>query len=164
MSTTYIGTSTAGSREISDTWSDTMAKRLGGRSGHLDGRMSGNPLHWTARTEGSHGPPTRPGPRACSRAGWARSPVYYLFMIMGSLFGSVFNAFLYWLHHFYEYEFYIDLSSMLGWVLVSLLIIVWYLFRSRTQPVKPSNTFVFAMNLNELTIQRNMIFDDFHDP
>jgi hypothetical protein len=29
------------------------------------------------------------------------------------------------------------------------------------QPSKPSKTFVFLMNFNDLTIQRNMIFDDF---
>ena len=36
--------------------------------------------------------------------------------------------------------------------------------RSRVQPSKPSKTFVFfIMHFNDSNIQRNMIFDDFHD-
>ena len=31
------------------------------------------------------------------------------------------------------------------------------------QPSKPSKTFVFPMNFNDFTLQRNMIFDDFPD-
>ena len=40
---------------------------------------------------------------------------------------------------------------------------VEYLFRSRTQPAKPSKTFVFIMNLHVYTHQKNMTFDYFHD-
>ena len=36
-------------------------------------------------------------------------------------------------------------------------------FRSRTQTAKPLKIIVFTMNLNDLTIQRNMISDDLHD-
>ena len=39
----------------------------------------------------------------------------------------------------------------------------WYLSRSHMQPSKPSKTFVFTMNFNVFTIQRNMIVDDFPD-
>jgi hypothetical protein len=31
------------------------------------------------------------------------------------------------------------------------------------QPSKPSKAFVFPMNFNDFTLQRNMIFDDFPD-
>ena len=34
--------------------------------------------------------------------------------------------------------FIIDVSLILGWILVSILMFDWYLFRSRTQPAKPS--------------------------
>ena len=39
----------------------------------------------------------------------------------------------------------------------------WYLFRSRTQPAEPSKTLVSTMSFKDFTIQRDMIFDDFHD-
>ena len=39
----------------------------------------------------------------------------------------------------------------------------WYLYHSRAQPSKLSKTFIFTMNFNDFTIQRNMIFDDFPD-
>ena len=48
-------------------------------------------------------------------------------------------------------------------MLVSLLMFFWYLYRSHMQPSKPSKTFVFPMNFNDFTLQRNMIFDDFPD-
>ena len=38
-----------------------------------------------------------------------------------------------------------------------------YLYRSQMQPFKASETIVFTMNFNDFTIQRNMIFDDFHE-
>ena len=41
--------------------------------------------------------------------------------------------------------------------------ILRYLFRSRTQPAKPSKAICFTMNFIDLTIQRSMTFDAFHD-
>ena len=83
---------------------------------------------------------------------------YGLFMILGSLFGSMFDVFLYLLHHFHEYICCIDLSSIVGWISVLFLMLFWYVFRSRTQPAKPYKTLVFIMNFNDFTIQRNMFF------
>ena len=41
--------------------------------------------------------------------------------------------------------------------------VFWYLFRSRMQPAKPSEIYVVLVNLNDFTIQKNMVFNNFHD-
>ena len=46
----------------------------------------------------------------------------------------------------------IIISSIWGWILIALLMLFYYLFRSRTQTAKPSKTNVLKMNLNDLTI------------
>ena len=56
-----------------------------------------------------------------------------------------------------------DVSSILAWIWVLLLMFLGYFYLSRAQPSKPLKTFVFTMNFNDFTIQRNMIFDDFPD-
>jgi hypothetical protein len=54
-------------------------------------------------------------------------------------------------------------SSIWAWILVSFLMLFWYLYLSRAQPSKPSKALVFTMNFNDFTIQRNIIFDDVPD-
>ena len=62
----------------------------------------------------------------------------------------------------FEHEACIDFALILGWILISCLMLVGYLFRSRTQPVETSKKHKYN-DLNNFTVQRDMIFDDFHD-
>ena len=62
-----------------------------------------------------------------------------------------------------KHDLLIDLSLNFGWIWVSFLMFFLYLYHSHMQPSKSSKTMVFAMNFNDFTLQRNMIFDDFPD-
>ena len=66
----------------------------------------------------------------------------------------------------FEHRFHIDFVSMLGWSLISLLILFDTFFRSRTQPAKPPQINAFAMMLHVFYISENIAFynvDDFSD-
>ena len=81
----------------------------------------------------------------------------------GNLFDVIWLVFGFFLHHFFEHRSFFYFSLIWGVDFGIIFDIVWYLFRSRTQPAKPSQTNVFTLSLNDFTIQKNMIFDYFHD-
>ena len=68
------------------------------------------------------------------------------------------------LHHLFR-------ASVLHWFCIDFgmdfriifYLISWYLYRSCTQPAKPSQTIVFTLIFKDFTIHENMIFDDVHD-
>ena len=57
----------------------------------------------------------------------------------------------------FVYRIFIEFRIDLGLIFDVFLI----LYHSHMQPSKPSKTFIFPMNFSDLTLQRNMIFDDF---
>ena len=89
-------------------------------------------------------------------------PLSVFFSFSKSFFDNCFDELSSFGYPFFEHDLCIDLSSIWGWILVSLLMFVRYLSRSHMQPSKPSKTF-FTTNFNVFTFQRIMIFNDFPD-
>ena len=79
---------------------------------------------------------------------------FLIFHIIFWLFNDEFPCFGYRL---FEHEICNDFSSILAWIVVSLLMFFRYLFRSHMQPSKPLKTIVFTMNFKDLTIPRSMM-------
>ena len=86
--------------------------------------------------------------------------LFWIWVPFWAPFWQIFPSFC---HHFFDHRFPIYFSSILEWILVTLLMFFWYPYRSHMQPSKPSKTFVFTMNFDDLTIQRNIFVVDFPD-
>ena len=82
-------------------------------------------------------------------------------MGFGSLFGSISIVLKYLLHQFFEHGFCITFAWILVWASTSFSMFFGYPLRSSTQPAEPSKSNVFTMKLNDFTIHKNIMFDDF---
>ena len=62
----------------------------------------------------------------------------WLLMVFGSHLGSVFSLFSWFLHRFFEPRFYLDFSSIFGWIFHWFSIILGCRFSSVPRPREPS--------------------------
>ena len=65
-------------------------------------------------------------------------------------------------YRFIEHEISIEFSSILGWMLVSLLMF-FNTFSARVRNLLNLQNHILKMNLHDLILQRKIRFDDFHD-